>query len=291
MSSNFDVMYEQTSIGRPIDPSYFPNLLILIVMPIVGIIAGLWSLFNGETLWQATQAGLWTGAVALLTWILAREIDIDHDYSAFVGVGLAVLAMLSFGSPPVGVFACFLLVPLTRIVSRIVGPEPKLTDSAQVIVLSLVVAYFANWIILLVAILALVVDALLINPLRRHLAFAGAVALIFVGRIVILDYDSLGTLSAQYWGALIVISLLYGLTIITTRAMQQGCDLPDYTLDVKRVRAAMVIALAGAIIVALWNGDTGMILMLPLWAALLGAGLYNIPHIIRTLIATQQKAG
>ncbi|MCA9915200.1 MAG: hypothetical protein KC496_17720, partial [Anaerolineae bacterium] len=238
MNSAFDRMNEMTAIGRPIDPRNFTNLLILILTPLVGGVAGGFALASGLELGTAARIGLSAGIITLLTWILARETDHDHPWSAFLSVTLAVVAfyliqrnMLLQDEPHLldtAVLTLFFAVLVMRIVSRIVGPPAQVVDSVGLLIGTAAVAFFGIWVTALVGVLAFLLDGVMSKPVWRNLLFALLALVVIAARIVIQNIGEPGALTLPYLLVIVAISIAYGATIIATREMHVGCDLEGH---------------------------------------------------------------
>lgn len=292
----FDIT-QFTAIGRPLDPEHFPNLLAMILTPVAGVVGALVIFFTQggfsegvvDGLMTAVRAGFFTAAAAFVAWAIAREIDPDHDYSAFLAMALAVLAMLVLDAPAIGLISSAVVLISSRVVNRIVGPPAKIADAGQLLFLGLLVAAFDNWILVVIVAMAFLLDGVLKNPKRIHLGFALAAIGILVGRVVLLGYDQFDVLTAPYVALMILISILFFAAIVATRTITSNCDVPKYELHLVRVRAAMILVLAAGLISALWNGNTGMVWMLPLWASMLGVAFWRFPKTIREIRAARNS--
>jgi len=282
----------KSSLGRAINPKYRTNLILIIITPILGIIAGAYSLFTGNELWTAIQAGFWTSAASFQTWAIAREIDPDNDWSAFVAIAAIVLAMFALNFPAYSIIALAVMLFCLRIVNRIVGFPCARNDSIFVIILVLIAAFFDSWLIGLVAALAFFLDAIMSQPHRQHLYFAGASLLIVIVRGII-NLGETGSISTTYLIVTVVMGIFYILTMLANRFVTTKTDIKAKPLDIKRIRATMALALVAVIIIALWRGDNGVLAMSPLWAAMLGISIYRLPITIRELTTfnkARQKA-
>jgi hypothetical protein len=279
----------QSALGRPLDPvNYFTNRLILIISPIFGILAGLYSLYTTGDLWTATQAGFWMGGSSFGAWAISRETDHDYNWSAFLAVALAVPASVYFGFPALAAFSLVLPLMASRMVSRIVGVPATLPESVVILAITALTLVFDYWPVALVGIAAFVMDATMSNGTRHQWGFALAALVLFIIR-AIMGIGEASSLSNPFLMVMLVLSIGFALTIISTRKMRVGCDIPSYTLDVKRVRVAMSLGLLTALLVALWGGNTGMIATLPLWAVLAATIIYRLPVTIRESLAFQQR--
>jgi hypothetical protein len=52
-------------------------------------------------------------------------------------------------------------------------------------------------------------------------------------------------------------------------------DDTDGTLDGNRVQSGQILALVAGVEIAVWHGSFGLVAMMPLWAAVLGAAAYR----------------
>jgi hypothetical protein len=286
-----EMVYQQlqSALGRPLDPiNYFTNRLILIISPIVGILAGAYSLYTTGDLWTAVQAGFWGGASCFGAWGISRETDHDNDWSAFLATAFSVLAYYYFGFPALAAFSLALPLMASRVVSRIVGMPATLPESVVILAITALTLVFDYWPVALVGVAAFVMDAAMSNGTRHQWGFALAALALFIIRAM-MGIGEAGSLSNPFLIVMLVLSIGFALTIISTRKMRIGCDIPSYSLDVKRVRAAMSLGLLTAVLVALWGGDTGMIATLPLWSVLAATIIYRVPVTIRELLAFQQR--
>lgn len=277
----------KSSLARPIDPTYRTNLLLIIVLPILSIVAGGYSYSTANDIWIAVQAGLWMAAAIFESWTIAREIDPDNDWSAFVSIALTVVAMFALNFPIFSVYALFLLLLSLRVVNRIVGYPCTWNDSVGILVMVGVAAFFDSWLIGLVVAAAFFLDATMSQSHRVHLAYAvGAVAIVIVRGII--NLGQTGSLSTSYLITIAIIGIFYVLTMLANRSVKVKTDLKAKPVDVRRVRAAMALALIAVIMLAIWRGDAGVIAMLPLWGAMLGISIYRIPITVRELTRFNQ---
>ena len=103
-----------TALGRPIDLSYPTNRAIAAIMLAAFVITGL------LTTWGT---GLTVALSLFLTWALGRELDPDHNASAFVAVALTAVG---YRTPSLALCGLFLLG--IRAVNNTTGLRPKPTD-------------------------------------------------------------------------------------------------------------------------------------------------------------------
>jgi hypothetical protein len=76
--------------------------------------------------------------------------------------------------------------------------------------------------------------------------------------------------------ASVAMAGLFLLVIATSREIQAVGDTTGKPLNPRRVQAAQVLALLTALLFAWWAGESGVVALLPLWAATLGVSLYRL---------------
>ena len=264
-----------TALGRSIDPRYPTNLAIAVSVVVVVIAGAMWRLISGAALLESALWGIGAGFVLFLTWALGRELDPDHDLSAFVGASLAIIALLLFDMP--SLLLIFWLLLLLRLVNRTVGLPAKPLDSLAILGLGVWLTWQGYWVVGLMTTAAFLLDGLLAPPLRYHLVAAGltlvttAILSIFHGNMAVVNGPTTPVVISS-----VVIAGLFLVVIATSRGLHAVADATGEPLNPRRVQAAQVLALLTALLVAWWAGISGMVALLPLWAAMAGVGLYRL---------------
>lgn len=274
---------QSSALTRPLDPiNYFTNRLILILTLLTGIILGAITLFRFGDFGAAITAGLWTGAAVLQTWVIAREIDPEHDYSAFVGVALAFGGMLIAGAPGFDLLPTIVLVMLSRIVSRIVGPAANVGESIALVMaagLMLLAGYLP---LTAMVVLGLLLDGTILpKPERRQAIFAALAGGILLAAPLLNRAVIPGTLDTTTAVIISIIALAFFITILATRQTKVSCDLPDYEVMPVRIQAAMLLTLLAAGTMALLGGTPAVLMLLPTWAAMAGIPLFRLTQSFR----------
>jgi hypothetical protein len=241
-------IYQYTSIARPPDPSETAIRVIGFLLPVVAVL-------GAALAWRAGQGAAGVLREALLfalalygCWALARELDPDDTPAAFLGAGIAMLAMTVVATP--GVLIVYVTLGLVRMVNRSSGLQAKRTDS-------IVLAFFAIWLMYalgsplygLVAALAFVLDGVLREPLRRQWLFA----LICIGAVIVytVDYEfgprQIGVPDSLFeWLGLLFVIIFALDTALLKRVRSRG-DVSNRPLDVNRVRGGMTIGFLAAL--------------------------------------------
>jgi hypothetical protein len=265
-----------TALGRtPIDPSYPTNRAIAVLTTVVGIAGATLRLLKGTAPLGSALWGIGVGLAVFLTWALGRELDPDHDLSAFWGAGLVPIILLLVGATSLLLILWLLLV--LRLVNRTTGLPAKPLDSLGVLGLGAWLTWQGHWMVGLMTSVAFLLDGLLSPPLRRQL-FASSLALLAT---VILSIFQGGMAMESGPDMLvvvfsIVVAGLFLPVIATTREVEAVGDATGEVLNPRRVQAAQLVALLTAVLFAWWAGASGLITLLPLWAAMIGVGLYRL---------------
>jgi hypothetical protein len=272
-----------TAVVRPVDPRYPTNLAIAILTVLVGAGAAACQWVGGATFLDGALWGIGAGLAIFLAWALARELDPDHNLSAFVATALAIVALPTLSLPQLLPLLWMLLA--MRIVDRIVGLPARPLDSLGLLGTGLWLTWRGDWIYGLITAAALFLDAWLAPRLRRHLALA-AIVLVAVVLLALLG----GAMPRGDWDSTLLMWLfaltatLFSIAIVTLEPAKALCDQTGEPVHPMRVRVAQGLALVTALLVAGLAGQEGVVALWPLWAAMLGVALYElVAHQLMTL--------
>ena len=264
-----------SGITRSLDIGYPTNVAIVILSGVI-VVAGTGFQFLGGVLWfSALFWGIQAGLGVFFAWALARELDPDHDLSAFVAAGLAIVGVAIIG--PSNILTTLWLLFLLRLINRSTGLPATGIDSLAILLLAGWLTQSENWIYGLATTLALFLDAWLPQPNTRQWFFGG---LALSGTIF--WFASTGSLisptqfSLEFILPVIMISLLFIPVIFAARRLTSLSDRTNAPLNPIRLRATQVIALLAGLQLAFWEALPGWITVLSLWAALLGTSLFRV---------------
>jgi hypothetical protein len=267
-----------TSIARPVDLSYPTNRAIAIAALVVMISGAVFRWVAGVAVIQSIGWGLVAGMAVFLAWALGRELDPDHDLSAFVAAGLALIGLFLFGSP--SLLAAFWILLLIRILNRTVGPPATWLDSIGILGLAGWLIWQEGWVIGLVTALAFLFDSRLTSPHRRQVFFAGLAALAAAASFILdMRVDPERKWSLTTGLLLPAVCALFIPVVRASRQVKTSSDRATQPLNPHRLQVAQIIALLTGILVVLEKGDLGVEILLPLWAAMLGVSLYRLATI------------
>jgi len=261
-----------TSLARRVDPRYPTNLAIVLLAFSAGALALVYQFFLGADLVSGFPYAFNVAAIPFLGWALAREIDPDRDYSAFLAAGLGLLGFFLYGSP--SLLVLLLVLVSIRVINRTAGPPATLLDSLLLLGLGIFLTLQNGMLPGILAAGALFLDGLLPAPNRRNLLFAGLMALFMVA------YGIAEGFSIQQTGfkpaGFLVLAMVTGLfipVIFSYRSVRTVCDFPDISLIPDRVQAGMVFALLGgwlAWLLGAWQ------ILHPVWMAIAAVAVYYL---------------
>ncbi len=272
-----DPVFSITTLARPLVPKHPTNRAIIILTVLATILALALVLLDGGSFGSALRSAFSSGVTVLLTWMIGREVDPEYDLSAFVGVGLAFLAILLQTTPP-ALLVLGILLPILRIVNRTVGPPALRLDTAIIVVGALILVFLGRWQLALVAGAALAMDGVLSPAHRFHLFVSPVVVVGLALYALISGIDPAQSITLPYLLGAIAITILSIYVLINTRTLTVRADLTRRPLILTRVRAGMIVALI-AVWLYMWNGDAGVQAMSPLWMTLLGVGIYRVVQV------------
>jgi hypothetical protein len=270
------------TIFRRLDFTYPTNRLIIVLAIGTGILFGGWFMLIHHThLWEAIEAGFIGGAGGFLAWALSRELDPDHDLSAFVSTGLVVVLLfgqvLAESLHTLDIWGLVVVLFLCRFLSRIKGLRGSITDSLVLLgVMVIAVSLGTPWVLGIMVAAGFGLDARLDAKQKPQIFFAGVALIIAILGLTQQSADS-DSLSSPMLLLLGGFGLGFAWFIWHTRTFTSQPDKPNrYPLQPHRIRLTMSLALLGSIGTVLWGGVDVFYGWLPLWASLGGITLYAL---------------
>jgi len=269
-------LFEMTHIGRILDPRYPTNLAIMIWMGVIGaVIFGL-RLVNGVDLIEAGISGVVATFAVFLSWAMARELDPPEALAAFVSATLMTIAVLVV-DVRFNIIVLFYMMSMLRIVNRSTGLPALLTDSIFMLILTALTAYFGSWVYAMIGATAFLLDAVLPKPHRQHVVFAGLSIVIMVVTFIIQNAQLSPIMpTTDYIVAILVTTFIYVPLVLKSRNVDVTCDITGEPIMPIRVQAGQVLMLLLGYHVAMWQGNAGVLELLPLWTAITGVSLYPL---------------
>lgn len=252
-------IHKYSALARPVEPKYPTNLAVMILVPVIAIGLFVWSLIGETGMAPALRIGLFGALAAFLTWALGREMDPDHNATAFIAMALAVLAAaLGYGFDLLTLAALLFAV---RVVNRTVGPQAMIGDVITLVLLNLGAVFIEGaWWMPFISVMALAIDELFErSTLPQRLAIP---ALLVMGILAFcvgggVDLSVTETLVRGWVVTVVVITILVAGTIVNTEEIASPMDALAQPCSGRRVQAGMaLILLAG--IASLLGGQPGL---------------------------------
>ena len=261
-----------TSIQRWVDLRYPTNLAIAGLSLGIGALAFFIQIQQDTDLLDAFSYSFNVAVTFFLSWALARELDPDRDYSAFLAAGLGLLGFFIYGPPDL--LSLLLVLVSVRVINRTVGPPATVFDSLILLGLGSFLTLGGDLASGLLASGAFLLDGFLFPQNRRNLFFAGLMA-IFVVVYWILEAFPVKLTAVNPNGYLILglVTVMFVPVIYSYRRVRSVCDRSGVPLDPTRVRTGMVFALLSGWIA--WILGEWQILQ-PLWMAIAAVGFYYL---------------
>ncbi|GJL96374.1 MAG: hypothetical protein DHS20C06_01910 [Hyphobacterium sp.] len=238
-------------------------------MPVIAIALFGWNLINENGIALAAHIGLFGALTAFLTWALGREMDPDHNATAFIAMALSVmLAALGYGFDLLTIGALLFAV---RLANRTVGPQARVGDIITLVSLNLgAVLVDGAWWMPFISVIALVFDETQEHSnLPQRLAIP---ALIIIGAQAFFTGDGIAlsvtdSLVRGWVVTVIVITIMVGGAIWNLPDLRSVMDVQQTPCDRRRIRAGMVLILLGGL-ASLLGGQDSLAGNLAIWSVL-----------------------
>lgn len=262
-------VHKFSSLARPLEPQYPTNLAVIILLPAIAIGLFAWMVIGGNGMLDAGKAGLLGMLAAFISWALGREMDPDHNATAFIAMALAVLAAgLGYGFDLLSMAA---LLFAARVVNRTVGPQAKAGDIVMLFLFNLGALFIDGaWWMPFISAAALAIDEVFerSNMVQRitmlMLVLIGFQSLLIGNQVDLAAYQ---TLIRGWVVTVVVITILVAANIPGTKDIRANMDVLGTPCQARRVQAGMaIILLAG--LASLSGGQMGLTEALGIWAVL-----------------------
>lgn len=263
-----------SSIARPLHFSYSTNIAVAIIILVVLVGGTVFQLAEGLGIFQGFIWAIQLSFTLFLAWAITREIDPDHDLSAFVALGLTLAGYVTTG--PLGLAQLILMLFVFRLLNRTTGLPLRITDSLFILGLGLWLLFNGWYVYGVMLALAFAWDSKLSGLNVRHLlysaiALTATIIMFFIAPVF--PQFNLNKMEILFF---LIAAILFGFVILTTRKVRSKDDNHNKKIDTKRIRAAQSIALITLIAGILWMGKEAILELLPLWLAAFGVGIYRI---------------
>ncbi|MFW5886144.1 MAG: hypothetical protein ACOCUL_00165 [Bacteroidota bacterium] len=277
-----------TGLGRPLDSKYPTNKAISAII-IISILVGMsieW--ISGAAWYSGLFKGIGVGLSIFFAWAIARELDPDHDYSAFVVVFLSIGGIILWSQP--GFLQLFWILLASRTVNRTTGLHANVLDSILVTGLNFWLVWEGNWPYGLLTVFVFLLDAHLFPRLKKQYIFA------FLNFLFILVAALVGIYPLNFslppkWVILmqVILSIAFIPVILSSKQMSSKGDKSGIRLSPTRQIATQLLMVTLGILLTFSNGAKGFKDFFVFWAAIGGTALYWYILKIKFLVIRQEK--
>lgn len=273
---DMEKMYQFTRMSRAIDPRYPTNLAIIIWTAVVAVAILIFQMVSGAEFLQAGISTILGSLSVILTWIIAREIDPEEQLSAFVSVLLMTIAVFIV-AVQFNLLVLFYISSMSRIVNRTIGPAVTRMDSIFLLVFTVFVGFAGSWIYAMMGATAFLLDSLLPDRDRKHVLFAGLATVVMIVAFIVQNSQLTPILpTTEFIIGIIGVTFIFVPVVLKSRRLTVVADMTAELCIPIRVQAAQVLALLFGYHVALWQGNIGILELLPLWLAIAGVSLFPL---------------
>jgi hypothetical protein len=267
--------YKITSLGRSLDINNSRHRTIIILSILTGLSSSLFQMINKSALIDIFSEGIKAAIILFLVWAIAREIDPDHENSAFASVVLAIpIVIIQAGQPIVPLV--WILLSL-RTIDRSVGIKAGIVDSLIIIALGSILSITINWIFLPLTILVFITDKQLsIEGKNRYLMQTAIIAAI----LIFLSTFKTGT-HTLYSNIphFIATSIVFVPFIVSSKTLKSVGDISGELLNKSRVNAAQIALLLCYLFLSTIEYGNHQLLGI----IMIGVGIYQlIPKTLKT---------
>ena len=258
-----------TGIARSLNFKYPTNRAIIIIVASAFLLGTLVqvlldSTFSESIIWAFGAAGS-----VFFSWALARELDPDHNASAFISVAFVVPTLFFANLPTLLVLVWFLVI--IRILNRITGITPTLLDLVVIIVLAVVLSWQVMWLYGLLTSLVLYVNQSMDGKGKQCVLLSMIIIPLVILSILLGNTDLVTVeMSSGTTIATAAITLLFIPVIFLTDTVQSLTDVTGELVPTFRLRIARTIAVVTGSLVVITQGNHGFYDLLPLWSAITG---------------------
>jgi len=268
-----------SAMMRPVDWNYPTNRLIILFTLGVLVLGTLYQfILGGLSFMSALGWGASAGLAVFICWALTRELDPDDEYAAFAAAALYLVGLVIWGSQS-ELLVMFWLIEAIRILNRSVGLPVKILDGVLLLGLTGWLLWQGYFEVGLLTAAAFIVDNRLSGENRQELLLGG-ISLVLTAMVFLLHPQSLAVNLASVPVAILVVMtigvVLYIWLILKSSTPASVCDVGGNPLRGACVQAGQILGLTTAILFFLRYGGAGFGYVLPLWAGVLGAGLYRV---------------
>ncbi|MCS3923348.1 hypothetical protein [Methanosalsum natronophilum] len=275
-----------STLGRPIDLNYLPNVLITLMTVLVLVGGTIFQLVQGYTFVESIVLSGQVGVTVFITWTILRELDPDHDSSALIcSLTILILIIVDFITTP-SIIPLLWLMLLFRIMNISTGLKPTFFDSTILFISGLALMWYYSWIYGPVLSAVYLIVSKLPGYQVTYLYYGLA------GLLISLIYMLVGTheISVQvdsmlYMWLISPLILIYLISIIFMDDVRSKNDMGTNKISSKSIQLTRLILLKVVLMSLIFYGVDGLVAVSPLIVGMVILSLYFLVLNVRTFSA------
>ena len=267
---------DEFTLSRLLDFNYAPNRLLLTILLVVLLASTAWFFYSNNTVIQSIFFALIQTIIVFLCWAIGRELDPDHDYSAFFGI---ILLFLPFSLLKGNIFLLFWFLISLRIVNQTTGKNTSSSDISLYVFITLIAALITTNLIIIPLSLIIIILTAILPEEQLNLSLL-SIPLIPSFILLLLVFPDSWALIDPSPFVLIFIALSSALLFLVTITTESVNCLGDYSkkpLSLKRVQSTQIIAVLSILLITTFHGS--FFSVFPIWAALAGIGIFRLIYL------------
>jgi hypothetical protein len=257
------------TLARNIDPKFFPNLLIIIIVTIAFIAGIVFHFFKGNVISDSLINGVILALITFFTWALTREIYPQGEYAALIAAIFVIIALFWFEIFPIIAIILMWFTISLRLINQTTGLKATKIDMGIIFVFTLICAYIFSWIFLVFLSIIFLVNYSLTKD-RSDIYFQIPVILAI---IVFLYYQGVyfnqSSLNFEYILFVGFLSIIFVIMMWFNRNIYVICDSSNKKVPPNRIFCAQILAVVFIFSYSVWFGDESIISLIPIWCIII----------------------
>jgi len=260
------------NLGRSLDLHYGTNLAIALISTLLVLLSFIIKVINGTGFYDAAVGALGLGIGAFVVWALGREVDPDHDISAFIPIGFYIAGHAYFGAS--SLLAMFVTLTGIRMINNTVGIPFTELDRIVLLTMGIGFAYYLQSpVVAVVAAIAMALDYIAPERNGIQLMFTALGSVSAIVLLYIMDHELLHGNKVIELGISLIVVLTFILLIADYRTTISTGDRTGRSLDATRIRIGQVFFLVAA---GVFTFSMGFGWSCPYWSVAAGCSIYHL---------------
>ena len=262
----------RSALGRPIDAHISSNRFVVVATFAAGAVGSVTELVrDGFDIVSILGAGFTAGGAVFLSWAIARELDPDHNLTAYLSspIGLAIWFF-----DPAGLLISGAVLLAARIVANTTGGRLIPADLAAVVVFASITGLRPGGVIAASALgVAVIADCLLSRHGSPRQYGAGLAAVVGGAVTAVMWADGLEFTSFTTGSVILLAASIAAGTLAPNGVVTSTGDITGLPLVPARIRWGRLLTVAVVAGYAALGGSAGIVTVGPAAAALVGVPL------------------